>query len=128
MFDKLIKECEIGNVEKVASLLLIVDPSVQDNLALLEACYYGNFEIVRLLLADPRVDPRAAGNWPVQISSKEGYFEIVRLLLDDRRVDPTADDNLALKWAISNGHTDVVQLLTQHQFRLDGPEYNRNIL
>jgi hypothetical protein len=50
------------------------------------------------------------------------------LLLADSRVDITEYDNEAIKWARQNGYTEIVDLLTEHQFRLDGPEYDKNIL
>ncbi len=39
-----------------------VDPSAQDNQALIDAAKYGHLEIVKLLLSDDRVDPSVQNN------------------------------------------------------------------
>jgi len=83
---------------------------------------------VRLLLADPRVNPITNDNLAIRWASQFGHIEIVRLLLTDPRVDPSAHDNDAIRLAKLNGHTEVVNLLTEYIYRLDGPEYNKNIL
>ena len=40
----------------------------------------GHMEVVKLLLADPRVDPSARNNWAIQLASENGHLEIVKLL------------------------------------------------
>ena len=42
----------------------------------------GHTEVVKLLLADPRVDPAAGNNWAIRFASENGHTEIVKLLLD----------------------------------------------
>ncbi|KKK52658.1 hypothetical protein LCGC14_3102700, partial [marine sediment metagenome] len=75
------------------------------------ACRHRYTEIVKLLLADGRVDPTADNNWAFRLSSKKGHTDVVRLLLEDGRADPTSDNNLAIQLSCKNGHTDVVKLL-----------------
>jgi ankyrin repeat protein len=75
------------------------------------ACDRGYVHVVRLLLADPRVDPAARGNHAILRSSKNGRADVVRLLLADGRADPAAHYNYAIHLSSKNGHTEVVRLL-----------------
>ena len=72
----------------------------------------GHLEVVKLLLADSRVDPAYDDNYAIGMSSENGHLEVVKLLLPDKRVDPTADDNYAIRLASENGHIEVVKLLS----------------
>ncbi|KKL63784.1 hypothetical protein LCGC14_2171650, partial [marine sediment metagenome] len=45
--------------------------------------------MVKLLLADARVNPATMDNGPIQLSSQNGHADVVQLLLADARVDPT---------------------------------------
>uniref|UniRef100_A0A6C0JWZ0 Uncharacterized protein n=1 Tax=viral metagenome TaxID=1070528 RepID=A0A6C0JWZ0_9ZZZZ len=119
---------EKGDVATVKQLLPFVDPSREDNWSIRVASQDGYVEIVRLLLEDPRVNPADYLNWSIDWASRNGHTEVVRLLLEDPRVDPTAHDNLILKWARHSGHTEIVNILTEHLFRLDGAEYNKNMI
>ena len=120
--------CTRGDIRTAASLINKVDPSFQHNITIQAASGDGRLEVVRLLLTDPRVDPSDCNNYAIRWASENGHLEVVRLLLTDPRVDLSNDNNHAIRMARKNGHTKVVQLLTEHQFRLDGPEYNKNIL
>jgi Ankyrin repeats (3 copies) len=79
--------------------------------ALRWACEHGDIDIVRMLLADPRVDPSEASQDAIKWASNEGHMEIVRMLLADPRVDPSADDQIALRLASHNGHTEIFRTL-----------------
>ena len=71
-------------------------------------------EVVKLLLADPRVDPSYAENAAIQSAARWGHFEIVELLLEDPRVDPSDDDNDAIRMAADAGHLEIVKLLLEN--------------
>jgi ankyrin repeat protein len=91
------------------------------------ACQNGHEEVVRLLLADPRVDDlrvdvnKATNNGatPLYIASQNGHEEVVRLLLadprdDDLRVDVNKAMNIGatpLFIACQQGQEGVVKLL-----------------
>jgi ankyrin repeat protein len=98
------------------------------------AAQKGYTEIVKLLLADPRVDPTINNNNAVRFASEESHVEIVKLLLNDPRVDHTAvsfmgnlemvkfllentsidpsiNDNAALTNAVYKNKTEIVRLL-----------------
>ena len=71
-----------------------------ENQRLLEsACYDGHTEVVKLLLADPGVDPSAKDNESIRFASYYGHTEVVKLLLADLRVDPNAKDNESIRGA-----------------------------
>ena len=72
-----------------------------------EAAYYGNLEVVKLLLADKRVNPAAA----IKVASRKGNVEIIKLLLEDGRANPSSGNNYAIRKASENGHVEVVKLL-----------------
>ena len=75
------------------------------------ACENGHGDVVRILLADPRVEPSAIDNQAIRCASWFGYSEVVKLLLADPRVDPTVWDNAAISMASYRGHLEVVKML-----------------
>lgn len=67
-----------------------IDPSRGHDRVLRFMAFYGeNAEFVTRLLADPRVDPKTQGDYPIYFASKNGHADIVRVLLRDSRVDPS---------------------------------------
>ena len=88
-----------------------------EHVSLHSACSSGDTEVVRLLLADPRVDPTRTdndGRTPLHYACYNGRHEVVRLLLADPRVDPARADNSGrtpLHRACSTGHHEIVRLL-----------------
>ena len=71
----------------------------------------GHTDVVKILLADPRVNPAAQNNDAIRLASQYGHTDIVKILLSDPRVNPNADNNYAIGLASENGHTDVVKIL-----------------
>ena len=106
--DFLKKAIEQGQTEIVRMLLPRVVLSVHNN-ALVVASVNGHTEIVRILLADPRVDPAYGGNYAFENACARGHIDVVRLLLP--RINPAADYNCAIELASSNGQVNVVRLL-----------------
>ena len=47
----------------------------------------GHLKVVKMVLADGRVDPSSNNNWAVKGASENGHSEIVELLLADERVN-----------------------------------------
>jgi Ankyrin repeats (3 copies) len=77
--------------------------------ALKWACRNGLFDIVRMLLADPRVDPSACN--AIAWASENGNAATVKLLLANPRVDPSASNQEAIRWASGRGHTEIIRML-----------------
>ena len=81
------------------------DPSENDNKALIEASTYGEIGILKVLLADPRVDSSANNNTALyRASGDPGHPNVVKLLLADPRVD-TGDVIIS---ASQRGNSEVV--------------------
>ena len=55
--------------------------------ALIQASLNGRDEIVKVLLADGRVDPSAWNNDAIRWALSQGHFDVVKILLSDHRVD-----------------------------------------
>ena len=81
------------------------------NRMIVAACRYGRIEHVRLLLADPRVDPSVRSNAAIRWASEFGHADVVKLLLADPRVDPATMVIEAFFIAARNGHADVMEVL-----------------
>lgn len=75
------------------------------------ASAHGHLEVVRILLADQRVDPVAQNNTAIVFAAASGNLEVVRELLADSRVDPSANNNAAIMMAIAHNNFDVAYLL-----------------
>lgn len=118
--------CRTGAIEAVRLLLslrspdgnLLVNPNVYNHsntyfnhyTAIHGACEGGDENIVRLLLADERVDPTVANNRAIRWACGDGHAEIVRLLLADGRADPDA----GLREARRKNNTDLIELIEEH--------------
>ena len=63
-----------------------VDPSAENNFAILIASIKGHLNILKLLLKDPRVDPTVNNNEIIRSAIKQGNFDIVILLLGCKNV------------------------------------------
>jgi hypothetical protein len=79
--------------------------------ALVWSAEKGCVPLLKLLLADQRVNPSADDQRAIRLASKNGHTEVVKLLLADQRVDPSADAQVAIHLATENGHAEVVKLL-----------------
>ncbi|KAJ3114203.1 hypothetical protein HDU96_002418 [Phlyctochytrium bullatum] len=96
-----------GSVAIVSKLLKLgADPSAKNDEAMRKST---NPEIIKLLLADSRVNPGANGN--EALCNAELLWESVNLLLDDSRTDPTAGENFVLMRAVKEGRVDVIRRL-----------------
>lgn len=104
----------IGDVAVVDELIKRgYDPSVNNNLAIIDASKNGHLPVVNRLLQDQRVDPSARNNYAIRYASLKGYLPIVDRLLQDERVNPSDANNRAIINAIVRGHLSVVDRLLQ---------------
>lgn len=104
-----------GDTQLVASLL--TEPSIDPSRAYDVACgrlHDNQITIMRLLLADPRVDPCARNNQAIVSASASGFADVVKLLLEDGRVHPSVRGNAPLLSASLRGHVAIVRLLLAH--------------
>lgn len=118
-------------------------PGADNNAAIRLACDQNRTEAVRLLLADPRVDPCALDNYAlswaaiygnvecikllithpriclnnihlINWSSMHNQIEIIKILLADPCVDIAYMRNHAIRTASKWGHHELVSLLLDH--------------
>lgn len=108
--DTIIRAAQFGDLETVK--LLLADPRVDPTVsdALGQAVFSGHYKIVMLLL-DAGADPSAENNNAIHWAARLGHTEIVRVLLKDKRVDPTTRD--VVEWAARLGHYDTVKVLLE---------------
>ena len=90
-----------------------IDPTTDDNYALRHASKNGCFEVVRLLLKDPRVDVNAKDGSSLLHAVANGHTIIVKELLKDPRVDATLGRLSALKVAYNFHNTEIYSTLMQ---------------
>ncbi|KAJ3309274.1 hypothetical protein HDV04_006260 [Boothiomyces sp. JEL0838] len=105
--------CLFGYYDMVKLLLENgADPSDYNNDALFSATQTGSLEIVELLLRDPRVDPSDMDSIAFRNACSNGHYEIVKSFIRDNRTDFQADNNFGLGVACDNGYTNIVRLLS----------------
>jgi len=120
--------CIIYGLNKFIKLLLRGDLDLRygDNWPIRYAVDNNRLEIVKLLLADKRVDPTIWDNYVIGCASKYGHTEVVKLLLADPRVNPGDCENNAFTHASEYGHVEIVKLLLNDS-RVDLSIYDYNL-
>lgn len=79
------------------------------------ASEYGHIDIVKLLLADKRVDPSYFYNLALLSACEKGYIKIVKLLLSDTRVEANCNMNDPIFYAFKNNKDEIVNFLWSFQ-------------
>lgn len=100
------------------SLLLYNRDVVQDNVSGLMlgfAADSGNLGVMRLLLADSRVDPSDYNNEAILLAVDHSQMDALKLLLSDPRTDASDGDNIALHRAVKHGFADIFTLLIENE-------------
>lgn len=120
---KLDKPIVSGDVEAVRRLLACstTDPSEYYNLALWLAVEHRHEDIVRMLLADPRVDPSARSGFIVHEAIRKRAIGICLLLVRHPLFDVTTNRQGAIFWAADYDVAEIVQVLLEDP-RLDAAE------
>lgn len=113
------------HLEIIQELLLDtrINPSCDNNFAIISASEKGYVDIVKILLSDSRIDPTIRKDAPIGFASRNGHTAVVELLLKDPRVNPGADRNYAIVYACENNHLEIVKLLLRDS-RVDPGAYN----
>jgi hypothetical protein len=97
------------------------DFSIRDNYAIRWATRCRYTKIVRMLLADKRVNPLAKDNYAITTTILRGFIDTLKVLLEDPRITSTSD---LLPLAIQYEHNDIAKLLLKDK-RTD-PSFNYN--
>jgi ankyrin repeat protein len=112
--DPLSEACLSGAVDCVKFLLDYIDPSIDNNNAILHAISAANLDTLKLLLEHENFDPDLH---PTSHSSiltaavESGNVSTLELLLQDPRFDPTKDKFEALYAAFQLGHNEMIDIL-----------------
>ena len=93
----------------------------------IEAIMKGQSFLVKLLLADKRVNPADDNNYAIRLASRDGHTEVVKLLLADPRVDPADYNNEAIRWASTYDHVEIIKLLLADR-RVDPTAENNMVI
>ncbi|KAJ3030159.1 UNVERIFIED_CONTAM: hypothetical protein HDU68_009933 [Siphonaria sp. JEL0065] len=103
----------IGRADMVQVLLKDgrCDPTVRNNSSLLASCRRGYFEVVRVLLSDPRVDSTSTNEFLVG-ACRRGHTTVVRLLLEHET--PLVWLITGLNAAAGSERVEVLGLLFEH--------------
>jgi len=109
----------MAGAAKAGNLAMVQDlmghPGVRNPLQpLSEAVTAGHYEIVKLLLTDPRIE-ESDTDYEIELAARAGHFDIVELLFHDPR---TTDLYPAVFAAADAGHFRVVKFLVQDRVRL----------
>ena len=122
-FNEISRRPSIHRISKTFNAIAkrVFDPS---SYAIIYACNKGYTEIVRMLLADERINPATMSNRALIRACRKGHRDIVTLLLNDKRIDLTACGNRALKSSCARGHLETVRILLKDE-RID-PSYDNN--
>jgi len=99
----IVEACRIGKLDLVNLLLTqseetknltskdhkkpVVDPSAENNSAIIAASQYGHAEVVKVLLKDKRVSPADQNSKALGVAIDNDHFQVVKLLVDDGRTD-----------------------------------------
>ncbi|KAI8607772.1 ankyrin repeat-containing domain protein [Chytriomyces sp. MP71] len=95
--------------------LHLVDPSLEENQAIINASFYGHSKVLRILLSLPGEGPAVDHSQPLIYACERGHIDCVRLLLEDGRVDPVAQDYNAFYEACRQGYLEIVSLFLDNE-------------
>ncbi len=104
-------------------------PDVHGCTPLFNAAYYGNFEIVQILINNKSDLDFGKYGTPLIIAANWGYTEIVKLLIKsgaDLNKKESIESHTALMEAAKNGHKKIVQLLIAAGADINAEGWNQN--
>lgn len=118
-----IEACKVGNLPLVTKYIKDgIDPSMDNNQAIIEASSMDHNEVVKMLLQDPRVDPSIDSIILLNIC-QNGHIDTIRILLQDTRIDIHQYRNV-FEDIISSGHLVIIELFL-HNLKLESEDYNK---
>lgn len=107
--------CIMGDIEEVERLLKHsdVNPAKDRQSGLQHAIANSHSHIVKILLADERIDPTDSYHNFFQEACTLGDTESARALFETGAYNPAADNNYALKVANANANYETITFLLQ---------------
>ena len=92
-----------------------IDISCNENQLLYLAVDMLNFDIVKLLLNDPRVNAGDYDNRCFIEACKNGSNEIIKLLMNNPNVDISVDNSLSFILVSQQGNIEIIKLLLKEE-------------
>lgn len=92
IFNNAVKKSQKDIVKKLM-LEKDVDPSAEDNFAILHFIYMNDYEMVDLFLKDKRVNPLERNSIPILLAIEKEYDDIVELLWSNKKVKISLKNN-----------------------------------
>ncbi|KAJ3071177.1 hypothetical protein HDU98_005694 [Podochytrium sp. JEL0797] len=105
--------CALGHKDVVSRLLKLplTNPSALENWAVFGACCGEHWDVLHLLLADPRLDLMLGNPNVVSTLAQHARFDELLKILADPSIDPSLNESAALLFAVSHGHVNAVMHL-----------------
>jgi len=69
------------------------------------------YDLIKILISDSRIDLTADNDLIFRLVSRYGSFDLIKMLIDDVNIDPTSNSGEAIVSACKYGHTEIVKLL-----------------
>lgn len=96
-----------------------VDPSIYNNMAIIDAIKNGHANVVQRLLMDPRVDPNADGNVAFEKAIINNDIATVSVILNSDRFKSNKPFDVFVQISIDLGHVEMARiLLTNDQINI----------
>ena len=93
---------------------------------LYEAAFNGNTSVIKVLLADGRIDPTAATNSAIEVACANSHFDIIKLLLADHRINRLQvvqhclDDQILIDFILKEGYTTAAEVASYQHLQRKG--------
>lgn len=94
---------DIHNISKI-----FLDPSSDDNRAIIDACRDSNISLIDHLLQDARVDINARDGMSLYDACKRGDSKVIERLLIDERIDVNVREGSAISYIIQHNMQDFM--------------------
>lgn len=105
-----------GNINMIKCIVEsnIVDPSINNNMAIMLASSSYNPEIMEFLLKDSRIDPETNNNYCIKNAIRKGLVDIVKVLMKDKRLNNKTHHEIIFIHACKHGNTEIAELILKN--------------
>lgn len=83
--------------------------AIYDNIPIKYAIIHGKYQIVKMLLADERINP--INNNLIYLATIHKQYNILKLLLKDKRIDPCENNMIAFYHALAKENVKLLKIL-----------------
>lgn len=106
VYKRFLNNCISGNIDTVRNLINsgLVNPSEQNNYAVICAARDNRIEVIKELIKDERVDASDDNNKAIRIAYKNGNYDIVKILFDIEKVNNKLKKYQPNIWYAINDH------------------------